>query len=151
MMHRMLNINDVAVFNQPVELVCYGLGPCIGLFVSDRVKGISGGAHIPLSQKLLKSALKDANEMVDEMLKTFQYFGSDLTTLRAKMAGGASVLAQLSSIGEENTLVVRELLISKNIFVAAADVGGHASRTARFNSASQTLSISTSEKKHYFV
>jgi chemotaxis protein CheD len=151
MIHRMLNINDVAVFNKPVELVCYGLGSCIGLFISDRVKGISGGAHIPLAQQSADGELKGANELVDEMLKSFQALGSDLTTLRAKMTGGAQVLNQPSTIGHENATVVKQLLVKKNIFVAAADVGGQISRTARFNSTSQALSISTSARKHYFV
>jgi chemotaxis protein CheD len=151
MVTRMLNINEVAVFNEPVELTCYGLGSCIGLFVTDRTKGISGGAHIPMAQETLNSELKGASEMIDELLKGLQNLGSDLTTLRAKMAGGAQVLAQASSTGDENAVAVRRLLVAKNIYVAASDVGGQISRTARFNSVSQELSISTSEQKQYTV
>jgi chemotaxis protein CheD len=151
MTKRMLNINEVAVFKEPVEMICYGLGSCVALFVSDRVKGISGGAHIFLSEKIANSELKGASELVDELLKGFQNYGSDLKTLRAKMAGGARIFDTLSSTGADNAKEILRLLVSKSIFVAASDVGGEISRTARFNSSDQSLLISTSDQKKYSV
>jgi chemotaxis protein CheD len=150
MISRMLNINEVAVTNKPVEFVCYGLSSCIALFITDNSKKISGGAHIAMPAKNPDSMLKGADELVDELLAGLKGLGSDLTTLRAKITGGAQVLST-SSMGQPNTLAVQQLLMSRNIYIAASDVGGKVSRTARFNSITQQLTISTSEPKNYTV
>lgn len=149
MRKRMLNINEVDVTNEPVEYTCYGLGSCIGLFVMDRMKGLSGGAHIPLPTSEAGSFL-GAKGMINDLLDAFVAEGSDLNTLRAKITGGAQVY-ESSSVGEQNAKVVLQHLVERKIYVAAADVGGKISRTARFNSSTGELEISTSEQKKYSI
>ncbi|MBI3218740.1 MAG: chemotaxis protein CheD [Bacteroidetes bacterium] len=148
---KMLNINEMDVSDQPVVFTCYGLGSCIGLFMSDRTKGLSGGVHIPLPHNSAQSDWKDATYLIDELLHAFQAWGSDLNTLRAKVTGGAQVYGSHCSIGAENAEVVLKQLIDRKVYIAATDVGGTISRTARYYSQSGELEISTSEQTKYSI
>lgn len=139
------------VSNTPVEYTCYGLGSCIGLFVTDRVKGLSGGAHIPLPSALHEGVFLDASQLIEQLLSAFSLNGSDLNTLRAKVTGGAQIYAGTSDIGQQNVSIVLQTLIDKKIFIAAKDVGGLVSRTVRFTSTTGELQISTSEQKTYSI
>jgi chemotaxis protein CheD len=148
---RMLNINEMDVSAEPVVYTCYGLGSCIGLFLTDRTKGLSGGVHIPLPNNSAQSEWKDATYLIDELLQAFQANGSDLNTLRAKVTGGAQVYESHSLIGTQNAEVVLKQLTDRKIYIAATDVGGTISRTARYNSKSGELEISTSEQTKYSI
>lgn len=151
MITRMLNIDQVDVYREPVELVCFGLGSCIGLFVTDRVNQLSGGAHVSLPTGEVSAEMKRADELVHELLNRFQVMGGNLNSLRAKITGGANVMGQQNSMGDRNAAAVIDLLTEKKIYVAAMDVGGHIARTARFNSKTQQVSISTSDNRKYFI
>ena len=151
MRERMLNINEVEVSSSPVVYTCYGLGSCIGLFVTDPLKKLSGGAHIPLPGPSSAGNFQGASSMIEELLNTFTKLGSDMNCLRAKITGGSRVYESSPLIGEQNTHAVLQHLIDRRIFIAATDVGGRVSRTVRFNSVTQELRISTSEQKMYCI
>jgi chemotaxis protein CheD len=150
-MRRILKINDIFITSQPMEFTCYGLGSCIGLFVSDRVKGLSGGAHIPLPEAEAGSAFDDAGQMIERLLGQFSAQGSDLLSLRAKITGGAQIVQSAVDVGRQNIHSVVGQLIYRKVFIAAMDVGGRIARTARFNSVTGEVKISTSEQKTYFI
>ena len=151
MKNRILNINEMDVAHDDRVYTCYGLGSCIGLFVADRIKGLSGGAHIALPDSLASGDFLGALYIIEELLSAFEAQGSDLNNLRAKVTGGASVVENSFNIGEQNSKVVLQQLAHKKIFIAATDVGGKVSRTARFNTVTGMLQISTSELKTYCI
>ncbi len=131
-MSRMIQINEVDVTDETIEYTCFGLGSCIGLFVTDRVRGISGAAHIPLPDNEGDiDSLQDATRLVRLLLKGFEIKGSDLKTLRAKVTGGSTIYNSADGIGSKNISAVMSLLVENRIYVAATDVGGNVSRTAR--------------------
>jgi chemotaxis protein CheD len=150
-MKKVLGINELYSSADPVEYMCYGLGSCIGLFINDRVKGLSGGAHIALPSASADAEFADAKKMIDALLQQFSDQGSDLLTLRAKVTGGAQVFNTSLDIGKQNADVVLKELTDKRIFIAAIDVGGSVSRTACFNGVSGVVKISTSEQKTYTI
>lgn len=148
----MIQINEVDVSNDDVEYTCFGLGSCIGLFLADRTKGINGAAHIPLPDNNGGSEqLQDASRLIQLLLKGFQLKGSDLLTLRAKIAGGATIYNGTTGVGERNIKTVIDLLVEHKIYVASVDVGGTVSRTARYDSRTGDVHIRTSEMKSYFI
>lgn len=151
MRRRTLNINEVEVSDKPVLYTCYGLGSCIGLFITDRTKGLSGAAHIPLPFSPDTGVFLGATQLIHELLNAMSALGSDLKSLRAKVAGGAHVYQSSSNIGEQNANIVLDKLVINKVYIAAKDVGGSISRTARFNSVTGELEISTSEKKTYYL
>jgi len=151
MKKRMLNINEVDVTQEPVIYTCYGLGSCIGLFVMDRTKGLTGGAHIPLPSASDTGEFLGASRLINELLGSFSLMGSDLHCLRAKVTGGARVYESSLNIGEQTAEMVLKKLIDLRVYIAGIDVGGKISRTARFNSVTGELKISTSEMKTYSI
>ena len=151
MINRVLNINDVDATHEPVLYTCYGLGSCIGLFITDRMKGLTGGAHIPLPSDQCTGEFLGAIWLINKLLDSLTLLGSDLSCLRAKITGGASGYKSTYNIGKQNVDTVLQKLIDIKIYIAAKDVGGNVSRTARFNSLTNELVISTSSLKTYSI
>jgi chemotaxis protein CheD len=151
MMSCVLDINEVEVSVRPVEMVCVGLGSCVAVFVTDRIRKVYGGAHIPLPCGEFTAGMKSAGEIIDELLYKLQRKGGDVNRLRAKIAGGANVLDQTLDIGKQNAESVMELLHARKIYIAGSDLGGTISRSVRFNSVTQELTISTSEQEKYII
>ena len=141
---RALNINQTDVTEDAVLYTCFGLGSCIALFVNDRMTGLAGGAHIPVSKES-HGHLRCSEELIEELLAKFRSKGSSLTYLRAKIVGGAQVLDSSIHIGKDNIEVIRRELVDKGIFIAAEHLGGSLPRTARFNTRTGDLVISSGE------
>lgn len=151
MMNKVIAINAVVATHDPAYLTCYGLGSCIGLFIADRTSGLSGGAHIPMPSSSLKGNLLDVNTMITNLISALCSMGANPQALRAKMAGGAQLYTSEMNIGLANTQEVIEFLINRKIYIAAKDCGGRLSRTARFNTITSDLLISTSENNTYLI
>jgi chemotaxis protein CheD len=140
-----LNIGDVVTSLQPANYTCFGLGSCIGLFLQDRVTGISGGAHIflPESEGGLEDGSKfySASTAIEEILNQFKVRGSTLDTLRAKIVGGSNVIGVNTQMGSRIAQSVVNHLVENKIFIAAIDVGGNFCRTAKFNGGTGQLEV----------
>ena len=137
-----LKIGDVKVFDTPVVMKCYGLKTCIGLFVKDRMSGVTGGAHIFMPEAGAYDTALDvpsALESIRIMLSTMKHYGASLETLRAKLAGGA--IADSLGVGTRNTNTVVNALVENKVFIAAMDVGGSNSRTVRFIAESGQMEV----------
>jgi chemotaxis protein CheD len=141
---KMLNINQTDVTEEAVLYTCFGLGTCIALFLNDRMTGLAGGAHIPVGAKS-DGELRCSDAMLDELLHKFRAKGSSLDCLRAKITGGAQLFDSAMDVGKENIQVIRRALLNRRIYVAAEDVGGASPRTARFNTRTGELIISSGE------
>jgi chemotaxis protein CheD len=150
-----LNIGEVKTDMTPSIFTCFGLGSCIGLFVQDRVSGISGGAHILLPENERANAndgrCYNVNDAIDRLFSDFLKNGSSLDTVRAKFVGGANIITASGNIGERNIRSVMDHLVSSRIFIAAFDVGGHSSRTAHFHSCTGELRVRTSDTNQYKI
>ena len=112
-----LNIGDVVTSSRNVSYACFGLGSCIGLFVQDRIHRLSGGAHIFLPENedgpFDASKFYNVSSALDEILNQFKTQGSDLTTLRAKVVGGANVLGGESQTGHRNVKSMVNQLVAR--------------------------------------
>jgi chemotaxis protein CheD len=78
---------------------------------------------------------------IAELLQQFKNSGSTLQNLRAKITGGANVINTGCATGQQNIALVMQELVERKIYIAAMDVGGKQSRTARFNSDTGTLTV----------
>jgi chemotaxis protein CheD len=139
-----LNIGDLRVSKDvSVTYACLGLGSCIGLFLQDRTAGLSGGAHIQLPNELKASDGKfyGVNAAITELILQFKNSGSSLQNLRAKITGGANVVTTGCGTGLQNIERVVQELVERKVYIAAMDVGGKQSRTARFNSETGMLTV----------
>jgi chemotaxis protein CheD len=148
-----LQMGDIKVSSGADVLTCFGLGSCIGLFLHDRIHKIGGGAHIMLPHYHARTALQTkalyAEHALAELLHRMSEAGADIEKLRAKLVGGAHVVdAKLMDMGLQNIQYIQSALRQHKIYIAATDLGGHMSRTARFNIATGMVGI-TSQTNTY--
>lgn len=147
MMSRVLGINDVEVSVRPVELVCEELDSCIAVFVTDRIRKVSGGVNIPLPCEA-NVEMNCVVELIEELLYKLERKGGNVNRLRAKIAGSANILDPAIDAGRQCAQSILELLEAKKIYISGSDLRGRISRSARFNSVTQELIISTSEENY---
>jgi chemotaxis protein CheD len=143
---------DYKTANCPSALTTIGLGSCIGIAIYDTKTKIIGLAHIMLpSSDLLKSGGVRAKyadtciaDMIDEMVRN----GSDIRSMKAKIAGGAQMFAynsnnDLMRVGPRNADACKAVLASYRIPLIGEDTGGNHGRTIEFYSVDGRLMIKT--------
>lgn len=150
-----LQMGDIKAAHKSGVIICFGLGSCIGLFLYDRINKIAGGAHIMLPEYDPYAEIQGrsyyAPLAVEELLHHMASLGANLAALRAKLVGGAYIVNnRLMDMGSRNAEATLMALTGHRIFIASTDLGGNASRTARFDVASGNVAI-TSKTNTYFI
>lgn len=161
------NLGELKYGIKEEVLVCYGLGSCVGVALYDSKTQIGGIAHVvlpsdsnyhsnmeqaevylsSLSNSSNPSKFADSGLMV--LTRDLIKRGVDRSNLKAKIAGGASVLAPIFlnsnelDIGKRNIEAVEKALADLNIPIIGKDVGGKKGRTMRFYLNDGTVEIST--------
>jgi len=138
-----LNIGQIATHKGEAQYQCFGLGSCVGLFLSDRSTGVTGAAHILLPGNERGPDDKgwySADVAFDELIRRLRQLGSSLDSLSAKLAGGANTLNAQDN-GGKNVESVMKQLRERRIFVAGSDVGGSQSRTVCYETISGSLTV----------
>jgi chemotaxis protein CheD len=135
-----VDISDLRVSASPDDLiVTYALGSCIAVIVHDPKRKVGGMIHymLPLSEIAPEKA-KDKPAMfadtgIPELFRTMYGLGCDKKDLVVKVAGGGALYDDkgLFSIGKRNYTVLRKMFWKAGVIIAAEDVGGAKSRTAR--------------------
>jgi len=135
-----VDISDMRVSASPDDLiVTYALGSCIAVIVHDPKRKVGGMIHymLPLSEIAPEKA-KDKPAMfadtgIPELFRTMYGLGCDKKDLVVKVAGGGALYDDkgLFSIGTRNYTVLRKMFWKAGVIIAAEDVGGAKSRTAR--------------------
>jgi chemotaxis protein CheD len=135
-----VDISDMRVSASPDDLiVTYALGSCIAVIVHDPKRKVGGMIHymLPLSEIAPEKA-KDKPAMfadtgIPELFRTMYGLGCDKKDLVVKVAGGGALYDDkgLFSIGKRNYTVLRKMFWKAGVIIAAEDVGGAKSRTAR--------------------
>ncbi|HTP50362.1 MAG TPA: chemotaxis protein CheD [Anaeromyxobacteraceae bacterium] len=120
-------------------LVTYALGSCIAVIVHDPVKKVGGMIHymLPLSEiapeKAQDKPAMFADTGIPELFRSMYGMGCDKKNLVVKVAGGGALYDDkgLFNIGKRNYTVLRKMFWKAGVIIAAEDVGGAKSRTAR--------------------
>jgi len=135
-----VEISDLRVSGNPEDvIVTYALGSCIAVIVHDPVRKVGGMIHymLPLSEISPEKA-KDKPAMfadtgIPELFRTMYGLGCDKKDLVVKVTGGGALYDDkgVFSIGKRNYTVLRKMFWKAGVIIAAEDVGGAKSRTAR--------------------
>ncbi len=137
-----MNMGKYEVTNNSTELICVGLGSCVGVALFDTVHKIGALAHVVLPKqsegKNKGNKYKYADASIEAMLKEMEAQGAQRRSTRAKLFGGANMFPNISGskmlrIGERNLEAVKEELAKRKIKVIAEEVGGHFGRTIYFD------------------
>lgn len=131
-----IGIGEWAVGNMVMTSI--GLGSCVGLILHDEEKKIGALAHVMLPKSSGKPGEREgkyADTAIMVLLRDLTAKGSKVTSLKAKLAGGASMFQNFSgnlNIGERNVDALRLLLKEKSIPIVKEDIGGTVGRTITY-------------------
>lgn len=151
-----IGIADMNIAKGEDELVTFALGSCVAICLWDPTSKIAGMVHImlPDSKQLNNGAsqpLKFADTGLVELLKAMQLKGAKMPILKAKIAGGAQMFADIGNspmgrIGERNVQAVKAGLAKFRIPIVAEDTGKDYGRTCYFDAATGTMVIKSALK-----
>lgn len=151
-----IGIADMNVARGEDGLVTYALGSCVAICLWDPVSKVAGMVHImlPDSRQLAngaKTPLKFADTGLVELLKAMQMQGAKMPNIKAKIAGGAQMFADLSNspmgrIGDRNVQAVKAGLQKFRIPIIAEDTGKDYGRTCYFDAPTGTMVIKSALK-----
>jgi chemotaxis protein CheD len=135
-----VGVGEYKIVSSPLELMCIGLGSCVGISIWDSGIELGGVAHAMLpgydegKDKVNASKYADSATflMVDEMVD----MGATRSNLKAKIAGGAQMFSfscnDTLNIGQRNAESARAALRKERIPLLAEEVGGNKGRTIFF-------------------
>jgi chemotaxis protein CheD len=121
-------------------LVTLGLGSCVAVLLHDPVAHVGGLAHVLLPDAALardrSNPSRFATTAIPLLVEQMCGAGARKERLRAKLAGGASMFANLMTpgtlnMGERNLAAVRQVLQSLGIPVTGEAVGADYGRSVR--------------------
>jgi len=125
-------------------LTSLGLGSCVAIMLHDPRAGVGGMAHVLLPSRSLShdqdKPAKFPETAVPFLIQRVVAAGGDRHRLVAKLAGGASMFAQLMTpgsvqMGERNVAASRAALREAAIPIIGESVGGERGRSVRFHTA----------------
>jgi chemotaxis protein CheD len=148
-----VEIADVKVSTDPnAVLITYALGSCIAAIVYDPVAKAGGMIHYMLPQsasspdKARERPAMFADTGIPLLFHAMYALGCKKSSLIVKVAGGGSLYDDQGhfAIGERNYTILRKMFWKAGIMIAAEDVGGAKSRTARLFVSSGRCTITSS-------
>lgn len=137
----LVRVADWASGRGDAVLVTLGLGSCVAIMLHDAQARAGAMAHVLLpSTSLARDASNPAkfpDTAIPFLIDQLRTLGADPRRLVAKLAGGASMFAQLMTpgsvqMGERNLVATRNALRAAAIPVAGEAVGGAVGRSVRF-------------------
>lgn len=151
----LVGIADIQISKGETNLVCLGLGSCIGLLFHEPMTKISGMVHIMLPEsfpnKPVDKVGKFANTGVEALLNQMISAGASKSRLKVAYAGGAQVFKFGNStstgsnldIGLRNAEAVKKELIRLGLRADKIDVGGNSGRTVTFDAKTGDFRVKT--------
>jgi chemotaxis protein CheD len=116
------------------------LGSCVAVCLWDPGARVGGAVHylLPHGREGRSETGRYGNMAIPALIRAVCALGGSPSALRAKLFGGAKVLAGLGtspggSLGDSNAAVAREVLAAQNVPVIATDLGGDRGRRVLFH------------------
>lgn len=125
---------EQAVGESPDAVITTTLGSCVAVCLWDPVVRVGGMNHILLPETA--GSWSEVHNLggtaMDRLVNALSKSGADRGRLRAKVFGGAAMIAGLSDIGCRNTTFALEYLGREAIPCDAKSLGGTAARQVRY-------------------
>jgi chemotaxis protein CheD len=132
-----VKVADYAVAAEGV-IATIGLGSCVAIALYDSTAHVGALAHILLPDESMSrdrtNPAKFPATIVPIVLEEMRHLGAAKRRVRAKIAGGASMFANLMTtnainIGERNVASVRSVLAAAKVPIVGEDVGSDHGRS----------------------
>ncbi|MGM0640497.1 MAG: chemoreceptor glutamine deamidase/glutamate methylesterase CheD [Thermotogota bacterium] len=136
---KIIGIGEYTVSNTNDLIVTLGLGSCVGVCLIDKRKNIGAMIHVMLPDSGGKDTPKPgkyADTGIRIVLDEMKNKGANLSSLEAKIAGGAAMFGNSSKtmdIGKRNVETIKNILKQEKVRIIAEDTGGNRARSIEFN------------------
>ncbi len=144
---KIIGIGEYTVSNNNDLIVTLGLGSCVGVCLVDKRKNIGAMIHVMLPSSGGKDTPKPgkyADTGIKIVLEEMKNKGANLSSLEAKIAGGAAMFGNSSKtmdIGKRNVETIKDILKNERIKIIAEDTGGNRARSIEFNLENSELMV----------
>jgi chemotaxis protein CheD len=147
-----VRVADLNVVAGEGTLLTVGLGSCVAIVLHDPVAKVGGMAHVLLPSPALsreqQNPAKFPQTAVPKLLELMTASGASPRRVTARLAGGASMFANLSppgsiQMGERNVVACKQVLSQQNVPLVGEAVGGDFGRTVRLHVASGRMEVSS--------
>lgn len=124
---------EQAIGTDPEDIITTTLGSCVAVCLWDSVHQLGGMNHILLPDSGDWSRVNNfGGSAMDRLVNALLKKGAERNNMRAKVFGGAAMIAGLSDIGERNAAFVRDYLKREGIPCDAESTGGEAARQVKY-------------------
>lgn len=146
-----VGIGDMKLTRGEGILITYALGSCIGISFYDPYIKLGALLHIMLPERVNHddaNLYKYADTGLKETIRKLTAFGMLKSRAVVKIAGGAKMFEisgnqSFGNIGERNAAMVKRLLQSEGMRLAAEDIGANYARTMSMDVATGDVLIKT--------
>lgn len=146
-----VTIGQAKVAGADTVLYALGLGSCIAIVLFDSVERLGGMAHVLLpgpGNARSSPPCRYASTAVDTLLTEMEKAGANRRSIRARLAGGASmfdtaVRSGMRQLGQRNVAAARAALARAGIPVDREDVGGEHGRSVYLDVAEGQVLVSS--------
>lgn len=135
-----VRVADLNVGGAGDLIMTVGLGSCVAIVLHDPMAVVGGLAHVLLPSPALtrssENLAKFPQTAVPRLLEMMAARGASQRRIVARIAGGASMFANLAPLGtiqmgERNVVATRQVLNQLGLPLVAEDVGADYGRTVR--------------------
>ncbi len=147
-----VKVADLAVGREEDTLLTIGLGSCVAIILHDREAKVGGLAHVLLPSRGLSREAERPGKFpqtaIPDLLERMAGLGAQQRRITARLAGGASMFAQLAppgtiQMGERNLVASRQVLAQHHLPLVGEAVGGDFGRTVRLHCADGRVEVTS--------
>jgi len=147
-----VRVADLRVGANADVLVTIGLGSCVAVLLHDATAKVGGLAHVLLPSQALSrqddNQAKFPQTAIPRLLELMGQRGANTRRVTARLAGGASMFANLAApgtiqMGERNSVACRQVLIQHGVPIVGEATGGDYGRTVKLWVADGRVEISS--------
>ena len=134
MVRTYISQGEHAISGKRHEVIATLLGSCVSACLWDPVREIGGMNHVLFADETADAANQFGHGVngMELLINGLLRAGAHRDHLRAKVFGGASMIAGLSSAGEKNGEFVVDFLAREGIAYVGGDLGGTLARRLEF-------------------
>lgn len=123
---------EFAVSSSPNAMLATVLGSCVSACIYDPARAVGGMNHFLLPGKGGLDDMRFASASMERLVNGLLRHGAERGQMRAKLFGGARMIASAMDIGRRNGDAALQFLHNEGIACVSTSLGGNRARRLRF-------------------
>lgn len=131
--NRDVSMGEYEIGRHDEILTAMGIGSCVGVCLIDEENERGGLAHVMLPAEEGEDSSKHADVLLNSLVNEMKVKGTEISSMKAKIYGGASMFDNSFHIGERNVESVKDELHKRDIDIVDEGTGGDSGRAIWLN------------------